>query len=446
MSTRTAPGPRHPVADRPAMFSSLRTRNFRIFITGQLISNVGGWAQRIAQDWLVLTLTGSPTAVGITVALQLMPSILFGPVGGIVADRFPKRTVLICTQMVMAGCAVTMAVLTLSGAVQVWQIYLVALVLGMTIAIDNPTRQAFVNEMVGPALLRNAISLNSAAFQLGALVGPAVAGGLISLIGIGAAFALNAASFGVVLTALARIRTADLQLAPRPDHTEPPGSSAKSGGAAAELLSRPEMLWPTVLVAVFSVFTVSFPVTLAAFANTVFDVGAGGFAMLTCALAVGSLLGSLSSARRVDLRLRGLVGVAAGLALTQLVAAAAPGMAAFAVALVAVGFCSVVFGVSGNVGVQMAARNHNRGRIMGLYLLVVVGAGCIGGPLVGAINENLGPRYALLFGAVLPGIATLLIGLRLARTAGIEVVPSVRRRVVVGSRQVRSRVAHPLGH
>lgn len=445
MSTRTATGPRKSAADRPATFASLRTRNFRVFITGQLVSNIGGWAQRIAQDWLVLTLTGSATAVGITVALQLMPSILLGPLGGVVADRFPKRRILLCTQIVMACCAAVLAVLTLSGAVQVWHIYLVAVVLGIAIAIDNPTRQAFVNEMVGPALLRNAISLNSAAFQVGALVGPAVAGGLISLIGIGSAFALNAVSFGVVLIALLRIRTGELQLTAS---TAPAVGRAGTAPvtAAAELLSRPEMRWPTVLAAVFSIFTVSFPVTMAAFANSVFDIGAGGFAVLTCALAVGSLLGSLSAARRVELRLRGLVGLAAGLALTQLVAAAAPGMAAFAVALVAVGFCSVVFGVSANAGVQLAARNHNRGRIMGLYLLVVVGAGCLGGPLVGAINEHLGPRYALLFGALLPGLVTVLVGLRLARTAGIEVLPSVRRRLVTSTQLVRSRAVRPLGH
>jgi MFS family permease len=206
------------------------------------------------------------------------------------------------------------------------------------------------------------------------------------------------------------------------------------------------MRWPTTLVAVFSIFTVSFPVTMAAFANSVFDIGAGGFAVLTCSLAVGSLLGSLNAARRVELRLRGLVGLAVGLALTQLVAAAAPGMAAFAVTLVAVGFCSVVFGVSANAGVQLAAGDHNRGRIMGLYLLVVVGAGCLGGPLVGAINENLGPRYALLFGALLPGLVTVLVGLRLARTAGIELVPGVRRRLVASGQLARAKVARPLGH
>ncbi|WP_051264674.1 MFS transporter [Nakamurella lactea] len=443
MFTRSTAGPRASAADRPATFSSLRTRNFRIFLSGQLISNVGGWAQRIAQDWLVLTLTKSPTAVGVIVALQLLPSILFGPVGGLVADRFPKRTVLVCTQIVMGSCAGVLAVLTLTGTVEVWHIFAVAVVLGIAIAIDNPTRQAFVNEMVGPRLLRNAISLNSAAFQLGALVGPAVAGALISTIGIGAAFALNAMSFTVVLVALLRIRSSELQVTGAAVTAATTDDQPVS--TAVELFGRPEMRWPTVLVAVFSIFTVSFPVTMAAFANGVFEVGAGGFALLTCALAVGSLIGSLSAARRVELRLRGLVGLAAGLAATQLVAAAAPGMAAFAVSLVAVGFCSVVFGVSANAGVQLAARDHNRGRIMGLYLLVVVGAGCVGGPLVGAINENLGPRYALLFGAIVPGLVTLVVGLRLARTAGIEVVPTLRRRFVVGSQQVRSRVVHPLG-
>jgi MFS family permease len=444
LSTRSTADSRGSAADRPATFSSLRTRNFRIYLTGQLISNIGGWAQRIAQDWLVLTLTGSATAVGIVVALQLLPFILLGPVGGMVADRMDKRTVLLCTQSVMLCCSSAMAVLTVSGTVRPWHIYLIAVVAGVVIAIDKPSRQAFVNEMVGPALLRNAISLNSAAFQIGGLVGPAVAGGLIAVVGIGASFVLNAGTFVVALLALTRIRTAELHRPARGSRTSTAGTPAD--GPLRQLLHRPEMLWPTVLIATFTMFTASFPVTMAAFANREFHTTAAGFAVLACALAIGSLMGSLAAARRTELRLRGLVGLAVWVCAAQVVAAAAPNLITLAICLVAVGFCWVVLAVSANAGVQLAAGDHNRGRIMGLYLLVVTGTGCLGGPLVGAVNEQLGPRSALLLSALVPAIVTVAVGLRLARRAGIDVVPGVRRQLLVSSQQVRARVLHPLGH
>ena len=413
-------------------FSSLRSRNFRIYLTGQLISNIGGWTQRIAQDWLVLTLTGSATAVGVTTALQFLPTIALGPLGGLVADRHGKRRILFVTQSVMGACAAVLAVLVLTGSIQVWQIYLVATILGVAAAVDNPTRQSFANDLVGPALLRNAISLNSAVFQLGALIGPAVSGVLIGAVGIGSAFAVNALSFVAALTALAMVRPAGL-LATGPAPARP----GQVRAAAQYLLSRPDMLYPAVLAGVFTFFTMSFPVTLASFSSSVFHTGPSGFALLTSLLAAGSVVGSLLSARHGNFRLRGLVALACGLAGVQVVAAFAPDVVSLGVVLVGLGLCAVLFGVSANATVQLAADDHVRGRVLGLYLMVVLGCGCVGGPAVGFIDEHLGPRTGLLIGGLAPGLVTVAVGLLLARSAGVDIGPALRGRALAAGRLAR---------
>ncbi len=396
------------------MFASLHARDFRVFVSGQLVSYIGGWTQRIAQDWLVLSLTGSTAAVGLTTALQFLPTLLLGPWGGSLADRLPKRTILLFTQTVMGICAVLLSVLVLTGQVQAWQIYVIATLLGITTAVDNPTRQSFVNEMVGPALLRNAISLNSAAFQLGALVGPAVSGITIAVFGIGWAFALNAASFSVALYAVRRLprRSVDRTAVEQNRH---------AGGiteAFHHMREHPRLWWPMVLMAGFALFTTNFPVTLTAFASGVFHSGPGGLALLTSVLAVGSVAGSLLAARQANVRLRHLIWVGAAVCLTQLLAALAPSEPIFLVLLVLLGVSSVMLGVSANSTVQLAAADNMRGRVMGIYLLAVIGAGCIGGPLVGWVDQLWGARSGLLLGAVLPGVTTLIVVYQLARTTG----------------------------
>ena len=413
------------------MFVSLRTRNFRIFVTGQLISNIGGWTQRIAQDWLVLTLTGSATAVGLTTALQLLPTIVLGPIGGLIADRHSKRLVLLVTQSVMAACAATLAVLVIAGSVQVWQIYLLATVLGVAAAVDNPTRQSFANDLVGPALLRNAISLNSAVFQLGALVGPAVSGVLISTVGIGSAFVINAVSFLGSLVALVLVRTSSLVTGVRASSA--PGQVR---AAVSYLFGRPEMRYPALLAGVCTFFTMSFPVTMAAFSHSVFHAGPSGFALLTSMLAAGSVVGSLLAARHGTFRLRGLVALAAALSSAQLVAALAPSLISLGVVLLGLGGCLVLFGISANATVQLAAADHIRGRVMGLYLMAVLGSGCIGGPVVGAIDEHLGPRAGLLLGGLVPGLVTVGVGLVLARSSGIRTGPAIRARILLAGNRL----------
>ncbi len=404
----TAPAARKPQSG--SVFKVLGIRNYRLFFTGQLISNIGGWTQRIAQDWLVLSLTGSATAVGITTALQFLPTLLFGPYAGTLADRFSKRSILLVTQTVMCCCAVILALSVLTGHVSVTEIFALAAVLGMATSVDNPTRQAFVSEMVGPAHLRNAISLNSTAFQLGALIGPAVSGVLISAVGIGWAFAVNAASFLGALGGLLAMRKAELNPAP---------ARATGRGqvrAAAQHVRRHPEMWSTiVLAATFSLFTTSFPVTLAAFANSVFRTGPSGFALLSGLLAFGSVLGSLCAAQMRKLRLRLLFTFGLGVALAQLLAALTPGGVTFGVVLVLVGMSSVMFGISANATVQMASADQMRGRVMGIFLLGTIGGGCVGGPLVGFLDQHAGPRLALLVGAVLPSLMLLIVARRLTK-------------------------------
>ena len=304
----------------PATFASLQTRNFRLFASGQVVSNTGAWMQRIAQDWLVLTLTGSATAVGITTAMQFLPTLMFGLVGGMIADRYPKRRILQLTQLGQASMAGTLAVLTLTHHVAVWHVYLIAFGLGLVTAVDNPTRQSFVNEMVGPHRLPNAISINSSVFQLGALVGPAVSGVLVNAVGAGWAFAINAVSYLAPFVALSRMR---------PDELLTAGSSTRATGDLREGLrlmsGRPDLLWPTVLAGVFGLFTINLPVTLAAYAKTVFHSGAGGYGLLSSVVALGSLAGALVSATRPRPRLRMLITFAAALATAEVAAALTPG-------------------------------------------------------------------------------------------------------------------------
>lgn len=269
-------------------FISLKVPNFRIFAAGHFIAVIAIWMQRIAQDWLVLQLSGSVTAVGITVALQFLPSLLLGPWGGMIADRFAKRKILILCQSVAAVLAATLATLALSGVIMVWHVYGIALVLGLVTVLDQPARQVFVNELVGPTYLRNAISVNSTTFQLGGLIGPAIAGLLLTAVGAGWAFAANA---------LACCSTVVMLLVLRKDQLFVSAPTPKSKGMLREglryALSKPTIYWPWLMAGFVSVFAMSLPVILAAFADHVFQVGAGGYGVLNALVALGALSGAV---------------------------------------------------------------------------------------------------------------------------------------------------------
>jgi MFS family permease len=373
------------VGERPAWrdtFSSLRVPNFRLFTIGHIVATTAIGMQRIAQDWLVLELSGSVAAVGITVAMQFAPMLLFGLLGGVIADRYSKRVLLMITQSLAAALAVALSILTLSGAVEVWHIYVIAFMLGLVTVVDNPARQVFVNELVGPARLRNAISLNSAVFQLGQLVGPAVGGVLITAVGSGWSFAINAlACSGVVLT-LALMRVSEL--VPTPVLAKAKGQLKEGLGYA---MRKPAIRWTVIMVAFMSVFAFNLPVLLAAYASDVFDIGASGYGFLNSLVAVGALTGALASTRRGGVNLRIVIVAAASVGVLQAAAGAMPVLIPFALLLVAGGVANLLFITAANSLVQLSSNVAIRGRVMSLYILVLLGGQSIGGPLMGWIVE-----------------------------------------------------------
>ncbi|MGH7733678.1 MAG: MFS transporter, partial [Gemmatimonadales bacterium] len=362
----TGAGAQADVPDAPArvpVFSALRERNYRLYFTGQMISNTGTWMQRIAQDWLVLELTNSPLAVGITTALQFLPVLLFGLLGGLVIDRYPKRSILVVTQAVMGLLAAALAALTLSGIVTVWHVYLIAFALGMVTVVDNPTRQVFVNEMVPAHLVRNAVSLNTGTFQLARLTGPAVAGVLIAATGSGWAFAINALSYAATIVALLAMRADLLRRLPRASRE--PGQLREGLRYVA---ARPHILWIIVMVFFIGTFGYNFSVFLSAYAKNVFDSGAGIYGLLNTALAVGSVSGAVLAARRAAVRLGFLFAVAAAFSALMIVLGFTPSMLAFMGVLAVCGLASTSFSTTANASVQLASDAQVRGRVMSLYM------------------------------------------------------------------------------
>ncbi|WP_240649262.1 MFS transporter [Streptomyces sp. Z26] len=417
-----AGGPDAPAATRTSMFSSLRIRNYRIFALGQAVSNTGTWMQRIAQDWLVLSLTGSATAVGVTTALQFLPMLLFGLWGGVIADRCAKRKVLLVTQSAMGLTGLVLAALTLSGHVHVTHVYVLAFALGLATVVDNPTRQTFVAELVGPDQLRNAVSLNSANFQSARLVGPAVAGVLITAVGSGWAFLLNGLSFLAPLAGLLLMRT---------DEMHPTERAPRTKGQLREGLSyvrtHPELLWPIVLVGFVGTFGYNFPIWLTAFTDRVFDSGAGTYGLLNTLMAVGSVTGALLAARRSSSSMRLMVGAAVLFGLLLGLAAVTPWFWLFAALMLPAGAMGLTFNVTANASVQLASDPVMRGRVMSLYMMVFVGGTPIGGPLMGWITDSYGPRAGLLAGAFISAAVAVAVGFALARASGLRVRVRVGR-------------------
>ena len=402
-------------------FSSLKIRNYRLFATGAVISNTGTWMARITQDWLVLSLTGSAAAVGITTALQFLPMLLFGLYGGVITDRFAKRRILLISQAALGLCGLALAALTLSGIVTVWHVYLIAFLLGMVTVVDNPARQAFVSEMVGPAQLRNAVSLNSANFQSARLMGPAVAGVLITTVGSGWAFLFNGLSFGAPLIGLMMMRPAEF-------HASMTVKRAK--GQLREGLryvsGRPELLWPIVLVGFVGTFGFNFPIFLTAFADDIFDGGAGMYSFFNILMASGSLAGALLAARRRSSRLRMLVAAGTAFGLLEIAAAVSPSVWLFSVLLVPIGMIGLTTNIIANTSVQMAADPEMRGRVMSLYMMVFAGGTPVGAPIVGWLSDVYGVRTGMIVGGALSMAAALGVGMALARIGGVRLQVNIR--------------------
>ncbi|MEU2059628.1 MFS transporter [Streptomyces sp. NPDC013455] len=397
------------------MFSSLKIRNYRLFFAGQVVSNTGTWMQRIAQDWLVLSLTGSSAAVGITTALQFLPMLLFGLYGGVLVDRLPKRPTLLVTQSAMAVTGLALAALTLSGHVQVWHVYVAAFAVGLATVVDNPARQSFVSEMVGPGQLQNAVSLNSANFQSARLVGPAVAGLMITGVGTGWAFLANGLSFAAPITGLLLMRARELHAVER----APRGKGQLREGLRY-VAKRPELIWPIVLVGFIGTFGFNFPVWLSAYADDVFDAGAGAYSLFNTLMAVGSLVGALLAARRGTARLRVLIAAALAFGVLEMVAAAVPQYWLFALLMVPIGVFGLTVNVTANTAVQMATDPAMRGRVMALFMMVFMGGTPLGAPVVGWITDTYGARAGFLAGGVVSAAAAGVVGLVLARIGGLR--------------------------
>ncbi|GLW63874.1 hypothetical protein Arub01_21180 [Actinomadura rubrobrunea] len=398
------------------MFRSLRNRNYRLFASGQVVSNIGTWMQRIAQDWLVLDLThGSGTALGVTTGLQFLPMLLFGLWGGVIADRYPKRRVLMLTQASMGLLALVLGALAVTGAARVWHVYLLAFLLGLATVVDNPTRQSFVIEMVGRRDLPNAIALNSASFNGARLIGPAVAGVLIAVLGTGPVFLLNAASFGAVLFGLYAMRQDEL-------HTAEPVARGK--GQLREGLryvwGRRDLTLVLVLVLFIATFGMNFQVTVALVSREVFHTGASSFGLASSMLALGALTGALLAARRAARpRMRLLIGAALLFGVLELVTGLMPAYWSFLVLLVPTGIALMTFTTAANATMQLGVAPEMRGRVMALYMLVFLGTNPIGAPVVGWMAEHFGARLSLVVGGLI-AMASVLVVTALALPAAVR--------------------------
>jgi MFS family permease len=381
-------------------FSSLSIRNYRLWVVGQGISLSGTWMQTVAQGLLVLQLTGSGTALGLVTALQTIPVLLFGPWGGVVADRFPKRRILYVTQAVSAVLGLSLGTLVATGAVRIEMVYLLALCLGAVSAVDNPTRQAFVLEMVGKDEIVNAISLNSTEINLARVVGPAIAGILIASVGLAACFLVNGFSFLAVLAVLMAMRAEELR--PTPLASRMPGQLRQG---LQYVRASPVIRTILVMMAVIGTFTYEFSVSLPLFAEVTFRQGPATYAAMTSAMGLGAVVGGLYTASRGTGSPQRLISAALLFGGTVLLTAVAPSLPLALLALVAVGFCSIGFTSLGNATLQLATSAEMRGRVMALWTVAFLGSTPIGGPLIGAIGEHVGPRWALALGGVAAVVA-----------------------------------------
>ena len=393
-----------------ASFAPLSIPNFRMFAGGNVLAMTAMWMQRIAQDWLVLQLTGSVAAVGVTAAMQFGPMLLFGLHGGVIVDRYSKRKLLLITQSTSAVLSALLAVLVLTGTASVWAVWGVAFAMGLATVVDNPARQVFANELVGPKHLRQAITINSGIFQLGALLGPAVGGALIAAIGGGFAFVLNALACMVTVFLLTRLDVSALHpIKPVPRKR---GQLAEGVRYAA---SRPAIRWSIVLVAFIAVFTLTTPVLLAAYAKQVFDQGAAGYGLFNALIAAGALVGAILTTRRSTIRLRTVIVCGGIWAALQAVAALMPNEVTFGFALVAVGISNQFFFMAANPLIQATSTPAVRGRVMAVWILVLIGGQGIGGPVMGWIVDVLGPRGGMFVSGAVPALAAVGIGVLIAR-------------------------------
>ncbi|WP_413740016.1 MFS transporter [Sodalis sp. RH14] len=389
------------------MFRSLRNVNYRIWAGGALVSNIGTWMQRTAQDWLVLTqLThNNATAVGVVMALQFGPQILLLPLTGFAADYVDRRKLLIATQASMGILALALGLLTVTGLVQLWHVYVFAFLLGCATAFDAPTRQTFVAELVAQADLPNAVALNSTSFNTARMVGPALAGILIAVVGSGWLFLINAASFIAVLGSLHALRHGELYARDRTMRA--PGSFA---GGFRYVWARPELKTILLMIFLMGTFGLNFPIFIATMSVSVFHTGASQYGLLTSTMAFGSVIGALLAARRATTGISLLFTHTLIFGLGLALAAVMPNYLLFSVMLVFIGVTAQTLTTSAISLMQLTTEPAMRGRVMAIFLAIALGGTPIGAPAVGWVADRFGPRWAMGIGAA-AGLAAALVGM-----------------------------------
>lgn len=388
-------------------FRSLNNFNYRLWAGGALVSNVGTWMQRTAQDWIVLTqLThNNATAVGIVMALQFGPQALLLPLTGYAADHFDRRKLLIVTQAAMGALALGLGILTVAGVVQLWQVYLFALLLGCVTAFDAPARQTFVSELVEEHELSNAVALNSTSFNAARMIGPAIAGVLIAVIGAGWVFLLNAASFAAVLASLSLLRLDELHLRAR---AAPARGSLVAG--FRYIWGRPDLKAILLMFFLIGTFGLNFPIFISTMSVSVFHAGAHQYGFLSSIMALGSVTGALLAARREKPRMTWLLSGAGVFGGGLVLAALMPGYGLFAIALVLIGVAAQTFTTTANSMVQLSTEPAMRGRVMAILLALALGGTPLGAPVVGWVADTFGPRWAMGVGAA-SGFAAAWVGI-----------------------------------
>jgi MFS family permease len=390
-------------------FAALSVPNYRRYIGGQSISLTGTWMQMTAQSWLVLTLTHSATALGGIIALQTLPVLLLGPYGGVIADRVDKRRLMIVLQSAMGAQALVLGLLTVTGAVRVWEVGVLAAILGLNNAFENPARQSFMLELVGARHLRNAVSLNSVLVNVARSVGPAVAGIVIATVGVGVCFLANAVSFVAVVASLVTMDRAAL------NPTEPaPRARGQLRQGLRYVRGTPELAIPLLMMAAVGCLAYEFQVSLPVMATRGLHVGATGFGFMTAAMGIGAVTGGLMIAALGKTGLRPLVLAGSAFGIAMALAALAPSLPLELVALALAGGASISFMSTGNSTLQLNAAPAMRGRVMSLWFVAFQGSTPIGGPIVGGVMEAAGARAGLALGAVTCMVVALagLVALR----------------------------------
>jgi MFS family permease len=410
-------------AYRSRTFKSLAVRNYRLYFIGQGISISGTWMQSVAQGLLVLELTGSGTQLGLVTALRSIPVLAFGAMGGVIADRYPKRKILYASQSVAGLLGLTLGILVATGEVRMWMVGILAVMLGFVSVVDNPTRQSLILELVGPDQIRNAVSLNSTEVNLARVIGPTLAGILVSTVGLSACFIVDGLSYFAVIIMLMRMREEEMFLGQ---------TVARARGQLREGFAYAWANLPVrktlIMMAIIGTFTYEFNVILPIFAEFTFESGPSAYAAMTAAMGLGAVVGGLSVAGRVRTSQWSIVISAALFGCSVLATALAPSLYVAIATLLVVGYFSISFTTMGNSTIQLATDPKMRGRVMALWTVSFLGTTPIGGPIIGAIGEHIGARWGLLVGGVAALVAAAYGARGIQRAASSDEVATVESR------------------